>query len=60
MWLGSQLEHLCRLAEAGRGWPRLEAALRLIRRWPGVLEGEVAGASERLSLSSTQRGTKVR
>ena len=29
-------------------WPRLEAALRLVWRWRGVLEGELAGASGRL------------
>ena len=34
----------------GRGWPRLEAALRLI--WRGVLKGGLAEASGRLS--STQ------
>ena len=32
-------EHLCPLAEAGRGWPRLEAALSLIWRWRGVPAG---------------------
>ena len=37
-----------RLAEAGRGWPKREAALRLIWRWRGVLEGELAEASGRL------------
>ncbi len=38
-----------RLAEAGRGWPRLEAALNLIWRRRGVPEeGELAGASARL------------
>jgi hypothetical protein len=35
-------------AEAGRGWPRLEAALGLIRRWQGVLAGDLAEASGRL------------
>ena len=45
-----QPEHVCQLAEAGRGWLRLEAALRLIRR--GVLKGGLAEASGRLS--STQ------
>ena len=29
----------------GRGWPRLEAALRLMWRWRGVPEGELAEAS---------------
>ena len=38
-----------RLAEAGRGWPRLEAALRLLWYWRGAsqLEGELAEASGR-------------
>ena len=44
-----QPEHICQLDEAGRGWPGLEAALSLIWRWWGVLEGELAGASRRLS-----------
>ena len=41
--------HICQLAEAGRGWPRREAALSLIWRWRGVskLEGEGAEASGR-------------
>ena len=45
-----------RLAEADRGWPRLEAALSILRRWRGVskLEGEVADASGRLL--STEAG----
>ena len=34
----------CQLAEAGRGWPRLEAALSLIWRWRGVPEGGAASA----------------
>ena len=34
--------------EAGRGWPKLEAVLRLIWRWRGVLECELAEASGRL------------
>ena len=37
-----------RLPEAARGCPRLEAALGLIWRWRGVLEGVVAKASGRL------------
>ena len=55
-----QPEHSCqywpRLAEADRGWPRLEAALSILRRWRGVskLEGEVADASGRLL--STEAG----
>ena len=36
------------LAEAGRGWPRLEVALSLDWRWRGVLEGEWTQASGRL------------
>ena len=48
-----QPEHVCQLAEAGRGWPRLEAALRLLWRWRGISkleggEGELAEASGRL------------
>ena len=43
--VAGQPEHLCQLAEAGRGWPRLEAALRLRWRWRGVPEGELAEAS---------------
>ena len=35
-----QPEHLCQF---GRGWPRLEAALSLIRRWRGVSKLEGAG-----------------
>eukprot|EP00964_Phaeocystis_antarctica_P033655 scaffold19083_cov60-Phaeocystis_antarctica.AAC.2 len=31
-----------------RGWPGIEAALSLIWRWRGVLEGELAEASGRL------------
>ena len=49
--MAGQPEHVCQLAEAGRGRrPRLEAALRLIWRWRGVskLEGEPAEASGRL------------
>eukprot|EP00964_Phaeocystis_antarctica_P000835 scaffold449_cov59-Phaeocystis_antarctica.AAC.2 len=41
-------EHICRLAEAGRGWPRLVAALSVIWRWRDAPEGEVAEASGRL------------
>ena len=37
----------------GRGWPTLKAALRLIWRWRGALEGEVAEACGQLL--STQR-----
>ena len=37
-----------KLAEAGRGWPRLEAALSSIWRWRGALEAELAEASGRL------------
>ena len=36
------------LAEAGRGWPRLQGALSLIWRWRRVLEGDLADASGRL------------
>ena len=43
-----QPEHICQLAEAGRGWPRLEAALSLVWCWRDVLEGELAEASGRL------------
>ena len=32
----------------GQGWPRLEAALSLLRYWRGELEGESAEASGRL------------
>ena len=37
-------EQICQLTEPDRGWPRLEAALRLIWRWRGVskLEGALA------------------
>ena len=38
-------KHICQLAKAGRGWPRLEAALRVFWRRRGVLEGELADAS---------------
>ena len=34
--MAGQPEHICQLAEAGRGWRRLEAALSLIQRWRGV------------------------
>ena len=50
--VAGQLEGICQLAAAGRGWPRLaegwlrlEAALHLIWRWRGVLQGELAEAS---------------
>eukprot|EP00964_Phaeocystis_antarctica_P160616 scaffold132385_cov69-Phaeocystis_antarctica.AAC.2 len=33
---------------SGRGWPRLEAALSLLWRWWGALEGELVEASGRL------------
>ena len=46
--MASQPEHACQLAEAGRGWPRLEAALSLVWCWRDVLEGELAEASGRL------------
>ena len=42
----------------GRGWPRLEAALSLIWRWRGVLEGESAEAPGRLV--STQAAASPR
>ena len=32
--------HVCRMAEAGRGSPRLQAALRSLWCWRGVLEAE--------------------
>ena len=49
--MAGQPEHICQLAEAGRGWPRLEAALSLSWRWRGVskLEGEWAEASSRVA-----------
>ena len=48
-------EGICQLTEAGRGWPRLEAALSLLQRWRGVREGEPAEASGHSGrLSSTQ------
>ena len=40
--MGGQPEHS---GQFGRGWPRLEAALRLTCRWRGVLEAELAEAS---------------
>ena len=45
--VAGQPEHLCQSAEAGRGWPRLQAALSLLWRWRGVskLEGEWAEVS---------------
>ena len=41
------VESASQLTEAGRGWPKLEAALCLIWRWRGVLEGELADACMR-------------
>jgi hypothetical protein len=45
MWPASASQPADWLAEAGRGWPSLEAALRLSWRWRGVLEGGLAAAS---------------
>ena len=42
------VESASQLTEAGRGWPKLEAALCLIWRWRGVLVGELAQGSGRL------------
>ena len=36
-YVAGQPEHTCQLD--ARGWPRLEAALRLLWRWRGVLDG---------------------
>jgi hypothetical protein len=36
-------QNTCQLAEAGRGWPRLEAALSLAWRWRGVCAGGRSG-----------------
>jgi hypothetical protein len=36
------------ISRIGRGWLRLEAALSLIWRWRGVLEGDLVKASGRL------------
>jgi hypothetical protein len=46
--MAGQPEHICQSAEIGRGWLRLEAALSLIWRWRGVLEGDLVKASGRL------------
>jgi hypothetical protein len=45
VWRASQRGRSDCLAEAGRGWPRLDAALSLIWCWRGVLEAESAEAS---------------
>ena len=46
--MAGQPEPIRQLVEAGRGWPRLKAALSLLWRSRGVREGELAGASGRL------------
>jgi hypothetical protein len=40
----------CQVAEAGRGWPRLAAALSLIWRRRGLPEAELAEAPGRLCI----------
>ena len=61
--VASQPEQSCQLAEAGRGWPRLEAALRLIwRRW-GVRAGGRMGRGLRAAvfhMARRHRGASTR
>jgi hypothetical protein len=47
--VAGQPDHVHVCLPIGRGWPRLEAARSLVWRWQGVVEGELAEASGRLS-----------
>ena len=53
--VAGQPEHICRLAEAGRGWPRLEAALRLSWRWWSLLSATPAVFPEQVVATTRAR-----
>ena len=60
--MAGQLEDRGPLAEAGRGWPRLGAAVSLVWRRRGEAEGEAASASGRPSshMARRRRGVSTR